>query len=103
MRVKVDNSKLEKLLATHWTEFLSVRDVRNFCAEVATLHFDLHPHCQIRQMSVSRFEFRKSAADFILWIDVTISQPDKQIKATIECSFSLTGELLYENHALNDV
>ena len=103
MRVKVDYNKLEKLLTSHWTEFINVHEMRNFCAEVAVSHFEMNSHCKVRQLSVSRFEFVRASNSFVIWIETTIAQPGKEIKATIECLLSSNGELLYENSTLNDV
>ena len=103
MRVKVDSNKFEKLLITHWTDFMNVREIRNFCTEIAVLHHDMNPHCKVRQLSLSRFEPLKTSNYFIIWIETTISQPDKEIKATIECLLSLAGELIYENSTLDNV
>jgi hypothetical protein len=103
MKVKIDKNKLEKLLITHWSEFLNILDLRNFCADVAKTHYNMNDHCKTRQISISRFEPTNTPKGFVIWIESTISQPNKEVNITIECFFEIPGNLIYRNSTLNNI
>jgi hypothetical protein len=105
MRVKIDTDKIEQLLSAHWTEFLDARDLRSVCAATAAKYHNMSPDCKVKQLSISRFEFlpQPSNKHFVIWLEVTISEANKEIKATLEFLLSLNGDFVYTNSALNDI
>lgn len=83
----VDLQKLEKTLIANWTSFVDSRQLLKFAHNV--LSYDGTAATQVR---ISRFELQHNG--FVIWLEIVIAQPEKQIKATIECLLLHTGELV---------
>lgn len=61
----LEKEKLEKVLCSHWMEFLNPRELLNFIREL------ISPK-QIEKFRITRFEI--TSKGFILWIDTTLTK-----------------------------
>lgn len=100
MQIKVDTYKLEKTFIAHWTEFIDIREIRNFCLNIIDNFCNINKPYNIKQLSISRFENENN--NFIVWVEVIVIQNSKQINITIECLLQ-SNHLIYKNYILNNI
>ena len=81
--------KLEKLLLTHWTEFIDARSLMASASQAIALFEEMEP-CKIQKLTVSRFEFVEYG--FLLWLECRIGEEN----FTVELFLGSTGSIQYQ-------
>lgn len=92
----INTKKLEKMLIKHWTDFIDVRAVIAFVKHIVVAELNFTSKCQILKVKISRFEPKNNF--FIVWLETSILDGEKEVNITIETSIHLSGKIIYLNH-----